>query len=136
MADDQRPLSFPHALLVVAVSLLAGCASSGFTLPKIPGIEAHRMEIQQGNYVTQEMIAKLQPGMTRDQFMSLLSTEVQALWQRQLHRPAPDSLRSAVELVEAKQLGRSISFKSFGYVLNIAFQANSFRERLTHFTLN
>lgn len=78
MADDQRPLSFPHALLAVAVSLLAGCASSGFTLPKIPGIEAHRMEIQQGNYVTQEMIAKLQPGMTRDQVRFVLGTPLVA----------------------------------------------------------
>ena len=78
MADDQRPLSFPHALLIVAVSLLAGCASSGFTLPKIPGIEAHRMEIQQGNYVTQEMIAKLQPGMTRDQVRFVLGTPLVA----------------------------------------------------------
>jgi len=78
VADDQRPLSFPHALLIVAVSLLAGCASSGFTLPKIPGIEAHRMEIQQGNYVTQEMIAKLQPGMTRDQVRFVLGTPLVA----------------------------------------------------------
>ena len=78
MADDQRPLSFPHALLVVAVSLLAGCASSGFTLPKIPGIEAHRMEIQQGNYVTHDMIAKLQPGMTRDQVRFVLGTPLVA----------------------------------------------------------
>ncbi len=78
MADDQRPLSFPHALLIVAVSLLAGCASSGFSLPKIPGIEAHRMEIQQGNYVTQEMIAKLQPGMTRDQVRFVLGTPLVA----------------------------------------------------------
>lgn len=78
MADDQRPLSIPHALLIVAVSLLAGCASSGFSLPKIPGIEAHRMEIQQGNYVTQEMIAKLQPGMTRDQVRFVLGTPLVA----------------------------------------------------------
>jgi outer membrane protein assembly factor BamE len=78
VADDQRPLSFPHALLIVAVSLLAGCASSGFSLPKIPGIEAHRMEIQQGNYVTQEMIAKLQPGMTRDQVRFVLGTPLVA----------------------------------------------------------
>jgi len=78
VADDQRPLSFPRALLIVAASLLAGCASSGFTLPKIPGIEAHRMEIQQGNYVTQDMIAKLQPGMTRDQVRFVLGTPLVA----------------------------------------------------------
>ena len=78
MADDQRPLSFSSALLIVAASLLAGCASSGFTVPKIPGLEAHRMEIQQGNYVTQEMIAKLQPGMTRDQVRFVLGTPLVA----------------------------------------------------------
>jgi len=78
VADDQRPLSFSSALLIVAASLLAGCASSGFTLPKIPGIEAHRMEIQQGNYVTQDMIAKLQPGMTRDQVRFVLGTPLVA----------------------------------------------------------
>ena len=78
MADDQRPLSFSSALLIVATILLAGCASSGFTVPKIPGLEAHRMEIQQGNYVTQEMIAKLQPGMTRDQVRFVLGTPLVA----------------------------------------------------------
>lgn len=78
MADDQRPLSFSSALLIVAAILLAGCASSGFTVPKIPGLEAHRMEIQQGNYVTQEMIAKLQPGMTRDQVRFVLGTPLVA----------------------------------------------------------
>ena len=97
MADDQRPLSFPHALLIVAVSLLAGCASSGFTLPKIPGIEAHRMEIQQGNYVTQEMIAKLQPGMTRDQVRFVLGTPLVAdafhadRWDYMFHRQRANS---------------------------------------------
>ena len=78
MVDDQHFLSRPRHLLIVAVLLLAGCASSGFTVPKIPGLEAHRMEIQQGNYVTQEMIAKLQPGMTRDQVRFVLGTPLVA----------------------------------------------------------
>ena len=54
--------------------------------------------------------------MTRDQFMALLSTEVNALWQRQAHRPEPEALRSAVELIEAEKLGRAISIESLGYV--------------------
>lgn len=78
MADDQHPLSFSRALLIVATCMLAGCASSGFSVPKIPGLQAHRMEIQQGNYVTQEMIAKLQPGMTRDQVRFVLGTPLVA----------------------------------------------------------
>lgn len=34
----------------------------------------YRMEIQQGNYVTQEMVSKLQAGMTRDQVRFVLGT--------------------------------------------------------------
>jgi outer membrane protein assembly factor BamE len=34
----------------------------------------HTMEIQQGNYLTQEMVSKLQPGMTRDQVRFVLGT--------------------------------------------------------------
>jgi len=32
------------------------------------------MEIQQGNYVTQEMVARLKPGLTRDQVRFVLGT--------------------------------------------------------------
>lgn len=34
----------------------------------------YRMEIQQGNYVTQEMVAQLKPGLTRDQVRYVLGT--------------------------------------------------------------
>jgi outer membrane protein assembly factor BamE len=34
----------------------------------------HRIEIQQGNYVTQDMVSKLTPGMTRDQVRYVLGT--------------------------------------------------------------
>ena len=36
------------------------------------------MEIQQGNFVTQEMIAQLKPGMTRDQVRFALGTPLVA----------------------------------------------------------
>jgi outer membrane protein assembly factor BamE len=32
------------------------------------------MEIQQGNYITQEMVAQLKPGLTRDQVRFVLGT--------------------------------------------------------------
>ena len=38
----------------------------------------HRIEIQQGNYVTQEMVAQLKPGMTRDQVRFVLGTPLVA----------------------------------------------------------
>lgn len=50
--------------------LLAGCSN----VPTIPGIGTHKIDIQQGNYVTQEMAGKLKLGMTRSQVRFLLGT--------------------------------------------------------------
>lgn len=57
------------AALAVAV-LLAACS----TVPELPGVTPYRMEIQQGNYVSQEMVAQLKPGMTREQVRFVLGT--------------------------------------------------------------
>ena len=52
-----------HMLLLAAVAaLLTGCVTS------------YKAEIQQGNAVTQEMINKLKPGMTRSQVRFVLGT--------------------------------------------------------------
>ena len=50
--------------ILVAALLVSGC---GLLAP-------YRAEVQQGNVVTQEMIAKLQPGMTRGQVRFALGT--------------------------------------------------------------
>jgi outer membrane protein assembly factor BamE len=47
---------------------LAACGTSWNLL------SVYRMEIQQGNYLTQEMVSQLQPGMTRDQVRFVLGT--------------------------------------------------------------
>jgi outer membrane protein assembly factor BamE len=52
-------------ILVVSLSLFT--AACGFLTP-------YRMEIQQGNYVTQEMAAQLKPGLTRDQVRFVMGT--------------------------------------------------------------
>ena len=44
------------------------------SVPSLPGISAYKMDIQQGNYVTQDMVAKLKPGMTRSQVRFILGT--------------------------------------------------------------
>lgn len=77
----------PRSLaLVLAVALLTGCASStqkpavtempaateksGFRiLPRV-----FRFPIQQGNIITQDMVDKLQPGMTRSQVRFIMGT--------------------------------------------------------------
>jgi outer membrane protein assembly factor BamE len=55
--------------LIPLLLLLAGCSATG-----IPGITPHRIDIQQGNYVTQDMVAKLKPGMTRSQVRFAMGT--------------------------------------------------------------
>ena len=52
--------------LAVAISV-AACSW-------VPSISAHRMEIQQGNFVSQEMVAQLKPGMSKDQVRFILGT--------------------------------------------------------------
>ena len=59
----------PVAILGLALSLGA-CQ----TVPMLPGLKPYRMDIQQGNVVTQEMVAKLKPGMTRQQVRFVMGT--------------------------------------------------------------
>ena len=55
--------------------LLAGCASDGSMQRYVPQIVTpYRMDIQQGNFVTQEMVDKLAVGQTRDQVRFILGT--------------------------------------------------------------
>ena len=58
--------------LTAIVLLLAGCSKQ--MLPTLPGLTPYKMDVQQGNVVTQEMIAKVQPGMTRNQVRFALGT--------------------------------------------------------------
>lgn len=61
---------------VLAVALLAGCRNSPIAVdvPKIPGVTPYRMVIQQGNFVSSEMVAQLKPGMTKEQVRFVLGT--------------------------------------------------------------
>ena len=43
-------------------------------MPRIPGVTPYRIEIQQGNYVSQDMVAQLKPGMTKEQVRFVLGT--------------------------------------------------------------
>jgi outer membrane protein assembly factor BamE len=52
-------------VLLIALLLLAGC---------MPKLTPYQMPIQQGNVVTQEMLAKLKPGMTPSQVRFILGT--------------------------------------------------------------
>lgn len=56
-------------LLMIMALALAGCSN----VPMLP-LKPYRIDIQQGNFVTQDMVAKLKPGMTRSQVRFALGT--------------------------------------------------------------
>lgn len=56
--------------MTFATLLLQGCGN----IPILPVLKPYKIDIQQGNYVTQDMLAKLKPGMTRSQVRFALGT--------------------------------------------------------------
>lgn len=65
-------LSKPARLLVPAIlSLLVAALLSGCGWPRV-----HKVVVQQGNVITQEMIDKLKPGMTRTQVAYIMGEPV------------------------------------------------------------
>ena len=57
-------------LIALLALLVAGCKG----VPLLPSLTPYKMDIQQGNVVTQDMVQKLQPGMSRAQVRFLLGT--------------------------------------------------------------
>lgn len=55
--------------------LLAACSS---TPDVTSAFSPYRIDVRQGNFVTQEMVAQLKPGMTRDQVRFILGTPLVA----------------------------------------------------------
>lgn len=73
---------FSSAAVSLAVLLLSACSSWQNPLPKIgnvlkdplQSIQPYKLDIPQGNVVTQAMVDKLKPGMTRAQVRFVLGT--------------------------------------------------------------
>ena len=58
-------------LLLVLALMLPGCAIRRIGVPKV-----HRITIQQGNVITQDMVDKLKPGMTKRQVLFVMGEPV------------------------------------------------------------
>jgi outer membrane protein assembly factor BamE len=56
-------------LALLCVAFLAGCG-----LPRALGIAPYKIEIQQGNFVSQEMVSQLKSGMSKDQVRQIMGT--------------------------------------------------------------
>jgi outer membrane protein assembly factor BamE len=63
------PADFMRRIILMAF-LVAGCQQ----VPMLPTLTPYKIDVQQGNYVNQEMVAKLKPGMTRAQVRFILGT--------------------------------------------------------------
>ena len=81
------------------VAALLAAAVAACSVPRIPGITPYKMDIQQGNFVSQESIAQLKPGMSREQVRFLLGTPLVTdmfhgdRWDYIYWREAPDGKR-------------------------------------------
>ena len=76
------PMTFRAAMtLIVTAMLVAGCSMS---MPKMPQLKmpkfkmprVHKVTVQQGNVITQEMIDSLKPGMTRAQVAFIMGEPI------------------------------------------------------------
>jgi outer membrane protein assembly factor BamE len=74
------------------------------SVPTLPGLGPHKIDIQQGNVITQEMIDKLQPGMTRNQVRFILGTPLLVDPFRTDRWDYVYSMKKGGELVEQRQL--------------------------------
>src|SRR5687768_7935931 len=59
---------------IAYAAALAACLAACSSVPRIPGVTPYRIEIQQGNFVSQEMVAQLKPGMSKEQVRLALGT--------------------------------------------------------------
>lgn len=90
-----------RSALVLSAALaplaLGACARAPVAVPEI--VKPYRITIQQGNYVTREMIEQLKPGMTKEQVRFILGTPLVTdifhadRWDYVFYREAPGGRR-------------------------------------------
>jgi outer membrane protein assembly factor BamE len=62
------------ALRALIASVATALATSACGVPRIPGITPYKMDIQQGNLLTQEQVSRLKAGMTKEEVRIALGT--------------------------------------------------------------
>lgn len=66
LKTDHRNKMVERCLALLVLLMLTGC-------PALPGV-LYRIDVQQGNVVTEEMLEKLKPGMTKSQALFVLGS--------------------------------------------------------------
>lgn len=70
LPNPMRNLTSSALLFAALGAAVSGCSPTAVS----DFVKPYRIDIRQGNYVTQEMVAQLKPGMTRDQVRFVLGT--------------------------------------------------------------
>jgi outer membrane protein assembly factor BamE len=70
---------FPLPLASLALAALAGCAADSkpgslHAAPGLPALAVYRADVLQGNVITPDLLAALQPGMSRERVRAVLGT--------------------------------------------------------------
>jgi outer membrane protein assembly factor BamE len=65
----------PRIVSILSLPLIAACSG---TPDVTSALSPYRIDVRQGNYIDQEMVAQLRPGMTRDQVRFALGTPLVA----------------------------------------------------------
>lgn len=94
-----------YLYLVVLALSVSGCSLSQLKLPELKIPRVYKLTVQQGNVITQEMIDRLEPGMTRSQVEYVMGRPVlqdpfnEDQWVYIYSIEIPDYLTSVVKLV-------------------------------------
>lgn len=69
-----RPRAQIAAGLAAAVCLVAGCSTIDTYIPSARNFGVYRIDVNQGNYLTLDMVEKLKEGQSRNQVRAILGT--------------------------------------------------------------
>ncbi len=79
-SPPHRPVPYAPGRAIAAIAaatlLLGGCGET--SLPSVPLLSVYRIDIQQGNVITQEQLAALEPGMEKRKVRFILGTPLVA----------------------------------------------------------
>ena len=67
-------LVLARALGLCALVFAAGCSTMAEYMPSLSSFEVYKIDVNQGNYLSQDMVDKLKPGMTKQQVKLVLGT--------------------------------------------------------------
>ena len=106
-------------LVAITVTVVAGCSVP----TPIAGVKPYRMEIQQGNFISQEMIGHLKQGLTKEQVRFALGTPLLTdifhadRWDYIFYRDIPDGRREQRKVTVYFESGLNLTPAGDGVII-------------------